>query len=199
MNLRAAFFCLLLSFAALGRPKAPSNHVQFISEVNDKSVAKTIELMNWVAASGYKYIILEINSPGGYVDAGFKLAREIETSPIPVVCVVDGEAMSMAFYILQSCDTRIMTARSQLMLHRPKSNPGLIDEDDALATYDQLHHESEAALQHYATHMHMPIDYIRKQILRRDWYLSPSEALGVGAVDRVVPSVEAAEKLLSGK
>lgn len=64
-------------------------------------------------------VLLEINSSGGDVGAGVRIGKAIEESPVKVVCLVDGEADSMAFWMLQSCDIRGMTKRSVLMAHQP--------------------------------------------------------------------------------
>jgi ATP-dependent Clp protease protease subunit len=100
-------------------------HIKFDTGVDDRSVEKAIREMGWAKEDDAEGIIFEIDSPGGMVDAGFKLGKKFEESEIPVHCVVDGDAASMAMYILQSCTTRAMTPRSQLMFHQP-SISGLI-------------------------------------------------------------------------
>src|SRR3954466_93310 len=121
-RLRSAIAAVLLSLSVgLGvcAQSVPSNRIHFTGEVTQESVAAATKALGAAVPDGAHYVLFEINSPGGDVDAGFALAKTIEDSPAPVVCVFDGEGMSMAFYILQSCALRLMTPRSLLLIHKP--------------------------------------------------------------------------------
>lgn len=133
-------------------------------------------------------IVVEINSRGGEMEAGFRISKAIERSPVHVVCVVDGVAMSMANYILQSCDERLMTKRSVLMLHLPAVQAEG-QEDDLSDAVAGLHAAGEAACQHLARRMTLTPEELLTKIEHRSWYLNAPEALQVKAVDLIVSDV----------
>ena len=120
--------CLAIpSNAQAGPPKVPSSESVGIAllegPVDSDSVGDVIKSIEVYRKNpAINSVVLRINSPGGSVLAGFDLARYLEETGIQVVCVVDGEAASMAFYILQSCDVRLMTSRSMLMAHEPSAS-----------------------------------------------------------------------------
>lgn len=94
-------------------------HYRLNAPVNGQSVETAIAWLDMAEREEATVFVLEINTPGGNVFAGFELAKRIERSKVPVACVVDGMAASMGFYLLQSCPVRAMTRRSVLMTHEP--------------------------------------------------------------------------------
>ena len=62
-------------------------------------------------------IILEINSGGGEVPAGFQLLTAIENSNTPIIGYVTGWCMSMAIPIFASCNYRMASEYSEFMIH----------------------------------------------------------------------------------
>lgn len=195
MNRFAVILTTLLSLFSTpvkGIEAIPSNHIHFNGEVNDNSVNEATAAMDAAVKAGAKFLLVEINSPGGNVESGFGFVKAIESSPVPVICVVDGAGMSMAFAVLQSCHTRFATYRSVLLIHKPKIG-GMFGGDDHsfenLADY--LRALSEAMVQQCAHRMTIPIEEVRKRIDHNDWFMTAAEALQVGAVDGVVSSVAA--------
>lgn len=138
-----------------------------------------------------EFVLLEINSGGGEVEPGFVIAKAIENHPAAIACIVDGEAASQAFYILQSCPLRYMTARSKLMAHEP-----FYYSDGTALTREYLkqalvRHEVEVQgwTEHAGARMVGGADGLRAKIRDGDWYMNADEALKVGAVDGIVDSV----------
>ena len=125
---------------------------------------------------------IEINSEGGEYDAGFLLTRAIEDSPVPVICVVDGEAASMAFYILQSCNVRIMTRRSMLMAHYGFLRATITMENVDILKM-RLGAMNSGMVAHYAKRMKLSETEIHTKLRQGDWWLTADEALRIGAVD----------------
>ena len=106
------------------KPVEPAKHLiaqlTFSADVTEESVDAAIKFLNEAQAQdGLEAVVIELNSDGGSVTDGFRLAREIEKSRVPVICVVEGSAASEGFYLLQSCTERYMTKRSMLMIHYP--------------------------------------------------------------------------------
>lgn len=193
MNLKGLAVALLLAFtpAQAAAPIHP-NHFRFSADIDAANVIQAMRVIDKMGHR-YKYILMEINSSGGDIDAGFELAKAIENSPVPIVCVVDGEADSMAFYILQSCHMRLMTTRSTLLIHKPSTvfnNCPVRGNDEFYAQLaNRLHKWSQAMTQHYANHMKVSAKFIARKIRYHDWVLNADEALKVGAVDGTITAV----------
>lgn len=62
-------------------------------------------------------IVLEINSGGGEVPAGFQLLTAIENSNTPIIGYVTGWCMSMAVPVFTACDYRMASEYSEFMIH----------------------------------------------------------------------------------
>lgn len=150
-------------------------------------VKQTIELIQALNGAHVEAILLELDTDGGNITDGFALMKAIENSDAPVYCVADGHAWSMGFYIMQSCDVRIMTTRSTLMAHK-----AIMPTSEGYETLDIL--KSKIA------HLNAVSLGLEGQALRRlcmsreafekkiggDWFMGGEEALKVGAVDLLV-------------
>lgn len=191
---------LFLSFTcSAGAQGIPVLHLD--SEVTAGSVeALQAEL---IAASLLhpRAIVLEINSPGGDIEAGFRLAKSIEDSATPVVCVVDKTAASMASYILESCQVRLMTRRSMLMFHEPALGSDFNGQQTKWRSIaDWLTAETIALAEHVCGHSKMTtaafLDKIRGGAM---WWVNWKEALALGFVDGVVGSTQDVVLLIASK
>jgi ATP-dependent protease ClpP protease subunit len=166
-------------------------HIPFDVGVDDLTAnigMAAIEAANEVKAAA---ILLELNSPGGSVEAGFKLAKAIENSHVPVVCVVDGEAASMSFFLLQSCDVRLMTKRSRLMAHQPSMSGNFRGtEEEWRNVAEALRVLTIAMSEHMCHKLKMPIKECQSRMIgSAQWWMDWSEAKKLNAVDNIVPSV----------
>jgi ATP-dependent protease ClpP protease subunit len=161
-----------------------------VTDKSAKDIARRIEQAN---AADVDFIVLEMNTPGGSVSAGQELARQIEMSPAPVICVTDGQASSMGFYLLQSCDYRMMTKRSLLMVHEPSLSGDFGGQQkDWKNMYGDLHALSEAMLYHEAHRLKISRAELAQHIANgQSWFMNIDEAIKIGAVDGVTDSVEA--------
>lgn len=114
MKYALVLFCLLGAIPAHAEALPMLAYLE--DEVSDTSVQDVIDVIAKANEIDNR-VILEINTDGGDVDAGFKLAKAIERAKKPVTCVVDGHAFSMGSYIFEACGRRVMTKRSILMIH----------------------------------------------------------------------------------
>jgi ATP-dependent protease ClpP protease subunit len=186
------------------RPKLkPGEHwvpvIRFTNASIDKAnVAKVVSLFEQISAAGPDAIVLELSTLGGEVPSGYEFARAIERSNAHVTCVVDGDAASMGYFVLQSCDTRLMTKRSVLMIHEPHvGGPDHGTQSVYRNLQAMLHITSEAMLEHEVVRMKVSKEVVRKHIENgQDWNMLYGEALEVGAVDGVAPSVESVVRTL---
>jgi ATP-dependent protease ClpP protease subunit len=191
--LKALALSLMLLLTRTQPVPPPIPHITFAARVDAKSVAQAIRFLEQANADNPQAIVLEISSPGGEVDAGFLLMKAVERSHAPVVCVVDGEAASMAFAILQSCSRRAMTTRSSLLAHQISVSVQNFggNEKDWRNVAEMLRVAGEALDRHCAHRLHVNFEEYRAKIADgKDWWMTPAEALAVGAVDQVVGTVD---------
>ena len=90
--------------------------------ITDEQVEKLQDAFLKKVDKFHKRIYIVIDSNGGQVDSGLKMVKEINSWKalgVTVNCVVNGNAMSMAFYFLIGCDNRYITENSKLMWHNP--------------------------------------------------------------------------------
>lgn len=177
------------SFEPLPTHNVPK--IRFDAKVTEGTVQYFLNAFEQVVSTKPEVIILEINSPGGGTEAGFKMMKVIEDSPIPVVCVVDEHAYSMAFRILQSCTLRFMTRRAQIMTHDTyfESVSGPATRTSLRLLLKQLDNDHLAETEHYCRRLKVSLKECREKS-EREWWMTQQEALKVGAVDGVVQSVK---------
>lgn len=142
-----------------------------------------------LALSDADVIVLVLDTPGGYVAPARRAARAIETSATPIICLVDGNAMSAGFYILQSCAVRLMTPRSVLMAHEARvaiqGEPN--DAKDQIAGLDAV---NMAMAWQNCRRLTIPIETCVASYRGHDWFIPAGQALLIGAIDDLVPTVQ---------
>lgn len=94
--------------------------------------------------------------------------------------------MSMGSLIAQVADRRTMEPQAWFMIHEiacrmPYSKTSLIkDEAEAMERLEQQ------MFRLYADRTGKPVEYWRKKMHRRDWYLTAEEALAEGLIDEIL-------------
>src|SRR6266404_5019680 len=123
-------------------------HVEYHGPIAQDPVRSVRAVLDAANRAGVERVVLELNTDGGNVNAGYEFARAIESSKAPVACVVDGSARSMGFFILQACRVRLATPRSILMVHEPLYVNGMEGktEVDFRNLANGLHNTAEAML-----------------------------------------------------
>lgn len=168
--------------------------VSIVGEV-DESDPQLIRalLVQTEAHHGDRAVVL-LDTPGGLAQAAHEVARLMDQARrhgIRVDCVVDGQADSAGFYILQACHRRFMTKRSVLATHRP-SVVGEVKPEEQANVDRQIEARSRAFAEHCAARLTVTFEeYQARTAGNQEWWLAWPEALAAGAVDRVVPSVDA--------
>lgn len=159
-------------------------------QINDDMVVPFVTALDEQIKTGS--VVIEINSPGGAVDAGFMMVKAIEAAPVPVVCIVDGEAASMAMYLLQACDVRVMTTRSILMIHSVAMYGRMGGgEDDWRGIADRMAAMNKAMFKHIARRSKVTPEYLELRCAgSKQWWLDSDEATEYKFVDLVVNKVE---------
>lgn len=180
------FLCLVLLMAACKTKAEPIDRFELVGEVEEDGMKLLGESMK-LAAEHYPKLYLMIDSYGGDLDAAFQFSRTLENLKVPVECTVDGDALSAAFFILQSCTVRKATERSVLMAHEPYFR-GTVNTSSIQSYAQRLAAFSRQFAGHCVARMKITLaEYIAKTS-KTDWWMTPEEALKVGAVDELVAS-----------
>jgi ATP-dependent protease ClpP protease subunit len=162
------------------------------------TMAEVEILAKWDA--GARYVTLRIDSPGGFIDATNYWMKRLEDQKklrnVTVVCIVDGEASSMAAVVLESplCDTRLATWRSSIMFHNARflEVKGVADANRLRDLANGLDVSSEATGRIVAARMGLPFRVFWAKVKAADWELSVAEALRWRALDAAVSPTEIA-------
>ena len=137
------------------------------------------------------FIMIELNTLGGSARSAHEISRLIEHAPARVVCVVDGDAVSAGMYILSSCDTRVMTKRSNLMIHQVS----LMNPEESHVTATVARNQLEMMRVSTRAYLEWVIKRFKgvtfEQALARtdhdtEWWMDWQEALKFGAIDKVI-------------
>lgn len=177
-------------------PPAPAEALNgwflFSAGINKNTVVASMNALETLAAAGKKNIVIEINTEGGELMAGFLLAKAIEEYPGHVTCVVDQLAASEGFYILQSCETRVMTQRALLMAHEPMIGlgDGHLNGRALREVLTMQQNITRSWAVHASARMKVSTQEFLEKIDQGDWWLDAKTALQLGAVDRLVDSTK---------
>lgn len=170
--------------------------LRFSDEVNEKTAKHLVKWIEAANRAGADQLLLEINTPGGSIPDGFEVMRAIEDSDAPVTCIVDGDADSMGFAILQSCEHRYMTPRSKLMAHEPAIGGNIHGQPNFfIAIADMMRAERDTLAIHCQHRLKVSLaEYHKHTDGGLMWWMLSDEAVRVGAVDGVRQTVKSLHK-----
>ncbi len=160
----------------------------FVSEPIDDDLANVIVgvLLYLNSRDAAKDIIMYINSPGGNVTAGLAIYDTMQHIKPDVVTVCVGQAASMAAILLAAGakDKRYALPHSRVMIHQPSGGAQGQASDIEIRAKETLRvkHKLNQIL---ADITGQPLEKIERDS-ERDFYLSASEALNYGLIDRVI-------------
>lgn len=107
--------CLLLGVRLTAKSADQKVHVIPIEDTVEKGLSKFIERsFEQAKAERAKHIILDINTPGGAVDAALEIADTIRASDIPVTAFVNHRALSAGAFIALNADQIYMTPNGKM-------------------------------------------------------------------------------------
>ena len=131
-------------------------------------------------------VFFYINSPGGIVTSGLAIYDTMQYIKCPVSTICTGQAASMAAVLLAGGDKgkRIVLPNARIMIHQPHGGARgqavdiKIQADEMLRTRKTL---NEILVRHTG----QPMERI-EQDTDRDFFMSASEAVEYGLVDKVI-------------
>lgn len=154
-------------------------------EVCWKSIDDCIRQMHiLIKDNSKKPIEIHASSPGGDTLAMFRLIDEIEACPCKVIFIGGGLIASAMTWIMAVCDERHVHKTSQILLHHGEEE---IKGTSADVSIEAAHSKivKDKLNQIFADNSVMPKDFW-DELLQRDVYITPEEAVTLGLADRVI-------------
>ncbi|KAK7426463.1 hypothetical protein QQZ08_007058 [Neonectria magnoliae] len=174
-------------------------------EVNDYMSASIVSQLLWLESdTPDKPITMYINSPGGSITSGMAIYDTMTyiKSPVSTVCV--GGAASMAAILLAggAAGKRFSLPHSSIMIHQPLG--GTRGQASDILIYanqiQKIRGQSNKIMQYHLNKAKGHDKYTLEEIndlMERDKYLTPEEALELGVIDEVLtkrPDAESQQK-----
>nr|CAD2172034.1 unnamed protein product [Meloidogyne enterolobii] len=157
-----------------------------MSQINDYTAASIIaQLLFLQGESGKSPINMYINCPGGVVTAGLGIYDTMQYISAPVSTWCIGQACSMGSLLLAAGEKgmRVSLPNARIMVHQPSGGAqGMAS--DVLIMAEELSRNRERLNEIYAHHTGQTVEKIA-ETLDRDRFMSASEALEFGLIDRI--------------
>ena len=154
--------------------------------VDDRSARHVVERLLYLDALGNDEIKFYINSPGGYVTAGFSIydtMREIK-SPISTICT--GLAASMGSILLSAGDkgSRFIQPHARVMIHQPSGGARGVASDIEI-TAQEILKTKEISARILAENCGQTFEKVMKDF-NRDHWMGAEESVAYGIVDKII-------------
>ena len=157
------------------------------TEINDQvSDSLVAQLLFLEAEDPNKDIQIYINSPGGSVTAGLAIYDTMQQISPDIVTICFGVAASMGAFLLSGGaeGKRLALPNSRIMIHQPLGGAqGQAVEIEIQAK--EILFLKETLNKLLSDHTGQPLEKIVEDT-ERDYFLSPSEAVNYGLIDKVI-------------
>ncbi|WP_027138365.1 ClpP family protease [Gaetbulibacter saemankumensis] len=155
-------------------------------QVDDTSAKHVVDRLMYLDALGSEDIHLYINSPGGYVTAGFAIydCMKSLTSEVSTICT--GFAASMGSIILSagSKGKRFIQPHARVMIHQP-SGGARGQASDIEITAKEIILTKELSAKILADNCGQTFEKVMKDF-NRDHWMGAEESVAYGIVDAVI-------------
>lgn len=129
-------------------------------------------------------ITLEINSPGGYIDAGSEIYTELMEYPGTINAKIVGYACSAASWIALAADHVAMSPTAQMMIHRA-SGGAIGNSSDMKSEYNALDQMDKSFVDLYAKRTGKSPEEIYQMMVDTTW-MNAKTAVENGFADEVM-------------
>ena len=155
-------------------------------QVDDKSAKHVIDRLMYLDALETKDIHLYINSPGGYVTAGFAIYDCIKSLKSDVSTICTGFAASMGSIILSvgKKGKRFIQPHARVMIHQP-SGGARGPASDIEITAQEIIKTKELSAKILADNCGQTFEKVMKDF-DRDYWMGAEESVAYGIVDKVI-------------
>ena len=154
-------------------------------QVDDKSAKHVVDRLLYLDSINHDEIQFFINSPGGYVTAGFSMYDTIKMIKSPVSTICTGLAASMGSLLLSAGEKgkRFIQPHARVMIHQP-SGGARGQASDIEITAQEIVKTKELSAQILADNCGQTFEKIMKDF-QRDHWMGADESVEYGIVDGV--------------
>ena len=156
-------------------------------QVDDKSAKHVVDRLMYLDSLETKDIHLYINSPGGYVTAGFSIYDCIESLNSDVSTICTGLAASMGSILLSvgAKGKRFIQPNAKVMIHQP-SGGARGRASDIEITAQEILKTKELSAKLLADNCGQDYEKVLKDF-NRDHWMDAEESVAYGIVDGMAP------------
>ncbi|MAZ73528.1 MAG: ATP-dependent Clp protease proteolytic subunit [Flavobacteriaceae bacterium] len=154
--------------------------------VDDKSARHVVDRLMYLDSLNNDEIKLYINSPGGYVTAGFSMYDTIKQIKSPVSTICTGLAASMGSILLSVGEKgrRFIQPHARVMIHQP-SGGARGPASDIEITAQEILKTKEISAKILADNCGQDFDKVMKDF-NRDHWMDAEESIKYGIVDGIL-------------
>ena len=129
-------------------------------------------------------VTLEINSPGGYVDAGSEIYTALKEYQGQVTAKITGQACSAASWIALAADRVEMSPTAQIMIHRA-STMSIGNSDDLASDLNALNSLDKTFVDLYSQRTGLDAQEVYRLMCNTTW-MNAKEAVDKGFADEIM-------------
>lgn len=129
-------------------------------------------------------VTLEINSPGGYVDAGSEIYTALKEYQGQVTAKITGQACSAASWIALAADRVEMSPTAQMMIHRA-STMSIGNSDDLASDLNALNSLDKSFVDLYSQRTGLDTQEVYRLMCNTTW-MNAKEAVDKGFADEIM-------------
>jgi ATP-dependent Clp protease, protease subunit len=155
-------------------------------QVDDKSARHVVDRLMYLDSMNNEEIKLYINSPGGYVTAGFSMYDTIKSIKSPVSTICTGLAASMGSILLSVGEKgrRFIQPHARVMIHQP-SGGARGPASDIEITAQEILKTKEISAKILAENCGQDFEKVMKDF-QRDHWMDAEESVKYGIVDGIL-------------
>lgn len=154
--------------------------------VDEKTARHCVDRLLYLDSLNNEEITFVINSPGGYVTAGFSIYDTMKEIKSPISTVCSGLAASMGSILLSGGEKgrRLIQKHGRVMIHQPSGGARGTSADIEI-TANEILKTKELSAQLLADNCGQTFDKVMKDF-NRDYWLGADEAVAYGIVDGII-------------
>ena len=146
--------------------------------INPKAIKQALNEANGLDVE------LEINSPGGYVDAGSEIYTALKEYQGQVIAKITGQACSAASWIALAADRVEMSPTAQMMIHRA-STISIGNSDDLASDLNALNSLDKSFVDLYSQRTGLDAQEVYRLMCNTTW-MNAKEAVDKGFADEIM-------------
>ncbi len=155
---------------------SPDWVVDFFSEKSARDFIDTVDTLGDLTD-----IHLKLNTPGGDVFSGIRIANYLINHKAKIHVTVEGMAASIGSVIMLAGDTRTMLLGSRVMAHKPSAGlDGWFTAEDLRNHADRVDEIEDAIIEIYVARTGQTEESIRDMLSQGDYYMDADKAIALG-------------------